>query len=303
MTYTASDPALEFPTTSVGVRSAGTWRLIAQRVRHDRVALCAFSFLIAVVLIVAAAPIVAPHDPSAQDLLHRYASYSSAHRLGTDKFGRDVLSRLIYGGRTTLFAASQGVVIATALGVPLGLAAGYHGGWLDAVTSRVSDALMGIPALIAALTIVAILGNSLTNAMIAVGIAIAPRFFRITRANARDVCGEYYVEASRSIGTPARRIIVKHVLPNVVSSLVVQISLTFGFVILAEASLAYIGIGVQLPTASWGSMLLSASQGMSSRPWDIVPPGIAIVLCVMAFSMFGDAISDASAVAGPRETL
>ena len=282
---------------------ASTWRLITRRVRSNRVGLFAMLFLILVVAAAVAAPLIAPRDPNAQNLLRSYEGLSWEHLLGTDRFGRDTFSRLLVGTRTTLLAATVAVVVATVLGVPLGLIAGYRGGWFDAVVGRFSDGLMGMPSLIAALTIVAILGNGLTKAMLAVGIVVAPRFFRLARASALDVRGEYFIEAARSIGASTTRIITKHVLPNVISPIIVQISLMFGFAIIAEASLAYIGIGVQLPRPSWGSMILAASQDLSSRPWDILPPGIAVVLCVLAFASFGDAISDASTGPTPEESL
>ena len=230
-------------------------RQFIRRFKRERAALVACSFLVVVAFCAIAAPLLAPYDQDAQSLSDRLQSISSSHLLGTDDLGRDVLSRMLFASRVSLIAALQATAIGVVLGVPVGLVAGYVQGWFDTLASRVADAIMAIPALLLALAIVGILEPNLTSAMIAIGVVYAPRLFRITRAAALSIREETYIEAARSLGTGTGRIILGHVLPNVLSPLVVQISLSMGFAILFEASISFLGLGVQPPDASWGSML------------------------------------------------
>ncbi len=287
---TDADDAMAGDTEYAG----GLWRTVVRRFRGDFVAMTALGFLVLLVGLVIFAHQVAG-DPDKQDLFNRFRPLfdSWAHPLGTDGFGRDVLDRLIFGARTSLLASVEGLGISLALGVPFGLLAGYFGGWVNLVFSRVSDSLMSVPPLVLALVIVAVLGNSLGNAMLGIGIVIAPRFYRIARASTQDVRHETYIEASRAIGCRPTRIILRHVFPNMVSPIIVQSSLVLGFVIIAEASLAYLGVGVQLPKASWGSMILTAAQGIYTQRWAILPPGFIVMLTVLAFSVCGDTLRDA----------
>lgn len=260
----------------------------------------ALSVLIAFVVLAALAPWVAPYDPNAQDLLSRLQPYSAAHWLGTDEYGRDQLSRLIFGARVSLLAAVEVVVVGLLLGVPAGVLAGFFPGLIDGALSRVSDALMSVPSLVLALTIVAVLGQGLASAMFAVGIVFTPRFFRVARASTYEVRQETFIEASFAIGCSWWRVAWRHVLPNAMSPLVVQIAVVLGAAITAEASLSFLGIGVQPPTASWGGMLASAYNNLYDAAFLIWAPGIAIAVTVLAFTALGD---EARVALGTRQPV
>jgi peptide/nickel transport system permease protein len=252
--------------------------------------------LVIVVLVVGMAvfaPWLAPYDPNDQDLLLRLQSPSSEHWLGTDDFGRDQLSRLIYGSRVSLVAAAQLVAIGCGIGTVLGMIAGYRGGRFDSALGRVVDVMMALPGFLVAITVLAVLGPGLTNAMIAVGVLVTPVFFRVARAATQDVREETYVEASRALGCTTRRIVVRHVLPNAIAPVVVQVAILFGVAITVEASLSFIGLGVQPPTSTWGSMLSTANSFMSEAPHLMYVPGAMIAITVLAFSLLGDGLAQA----------
>jgi ABC-type dipeptide/oligopeptide/nickel transport system permease subunit len=238
------------------------------------------------------APVLAPHDPDAQSLGDRLQPFGREHLLGTDDLGRDVLSRLLFASRVSLLAAVEATAVGVALGVPAGLLAGFIGGRIDNVLGRIADAMMSIPALLLALAIVGVLEPNLTSAMVAIGIVYAPRLFRVTRAAALGVREETYVEAARSVGTSPWRIVSGHVLPNVLSPLVVQISLSMGFAILFEASISFLGLGVQPPDASWGSMLGRSTRFFEQSPYLVIVPGMMILVTVLCFNLIGDGVRD-----------
>jgi ABC-type dipeptide/oligopeptide/nickel transport system permease subunit len=245
------------------------------------------------VLVAAFAPYLAPYDPARADFLAVRQPPSAEYRLGTDEIGRDVLSRVLHGSRASLVAGVISVVIALALGVPLGLLAGYYRGYLDEVIMRFTDALLAFPFLILAVALAAALGPSLTNAMIAIGIAITPTFIRLTRGQVLSVQAEEYVQAARALGVGDARIIVRHVLPNAMAPLLVQATLTIAQAIIAESSLSFLGLGVQPPTPSWGGMLNTAKNFLAQAPWMAIWPGISIFVTVLAFNLFGDGLRDA----------
>lgn len=280
---------------TVGVprrRGESPWQRFRRRFRRERSAVIALCFLGLMVFVAVAAPVLAPADPDAQSLADRLGPPSWDHLLGTDDLGRDVLSRMLFASRVSLVAAVQATFVGVVLGVPIGLVAGYTRGWFDSLASRVADAIMSIPALLLALAIVAVLEPNLTSAMIAIGIVYAPRLFRVTRAASISVREETFVEAARSVGARPVRIITGHVLPNVLSPLVVQISLSMGFAILFEASISFLGLGVQPPDASWGSMLGRSTRFFEESPVLVIAPGIAILLTVLSFNVIGDGIRD-----------
>jgi peptide/nickel transport system permease protein len=236
---------------------------------------------------------LAPHDPVVQDLTaRRLPPLSPDHLLGTDSLGRDTLSRLMYGARVAAQAAAISVLVGLTFGVPPALLAGLLRGPWDAVFSRIADALLSFPPLLLALAIVGVMGPNLTNAMLAIGIVFIPRFFRVVRAATLAVREETFIEASRSIGTPTSWVLRRHVLPNVVSPLAVQISLALGFAILAESSLSFLGLGVQAPEASWGSMLSEGRAAWFYTPWPIIVPASVVVACVLACNVLGDSMAD-----------
>jgi peptide/nickel transport system permease protein len=283
-------PAPTVPTGARGRRGAG--RTLRQ-LRRNRAAMLALTFLVLVALAAIFAPLLSPADPAAQDLINQLQGPSGAHPLGTDNFGRDVLSRALFGARVTLIAVIQALIIAAVAGIPLGLLAGFVGRWVDAILSRISDALLSLPPLILALAIVGILGPGLTNVMIAIGVVLAPPLFRLARGAAQSVSSETYVEACRAMGYSPWRILWRHVLPNASSPLLVQLTFSAGVIIVAEASLSFLGLGVQPPQASWGTMLPDAFDAIYDSPWFMVAPAVLIVLTILSFAVFGDGLRDA----------
>jgi peptide/nickel transport system permease protein len=244
------------------------------------------------------APLIAPYDPVATSWSAVRKAPSAAHWFGTDDLGRDILSRIIFGTRASLSAGVISVSIAVAIGVPLGLLAGYSGGFIDALISRITDAMLACPALILAIALAAFLGPSLQNAMIAIGITATPLFIRLTRGQTLNVRVENYIEAAEAIGNSRLRIALRHVLPNVVPALLVQVTLSIAAAIIAEAALSFLGLGQQPPSPSWGSMLNSAQRFLVSAPWMAFWPGLSIFLVVMSFNLLGDGLRDAL---DPRE--
>ncbi|MFC0865835.1 ABC transporter permease [Sphaerimonospora cavernae] len=263
---------------------------ILRGILRRRSTILAGGFLLLLVLAAVLAPAIAPYDPDVQDVLQRLRPPSAEHLLGTDDYGRDVLSRLIYSARVSLQAAAQAAAVALVIGLPPGVAAGYRGGWLDTALTRIMDALMSAPSLVLAITIVAVLGPGITNAMLAIGVIMAPRFFRVARAATMDVRHETYIEASIALGCTNARTAVRHILPNVMPPIVLVISVSLGTAVAAEASLSFLGLGVRPPTASWGSMLSTASSNMGLAPYLVWPPGVMIFLTVLAFTYLGDGV-------------
>ena len=244
------------------------------------------------ILLAVFAPLIAPHDPLATSWTLVRKPPSALHWFGTDDLGRDVLARVIYGTRASLLAGAISVAIALAVGVPLGLLSGYRGGFLDALISRMTDAMLACPSLILAIAFAAFLGPSLGNAMIAIGITATPIFVRLTRAQTMNVKVEDYVEAARAIGNPRWRIALFHILPNILPALLVQATLSIATAIIAEAALSFLGLGQQPPAPSWGSMLNAAQRFLTNAPWMAVWPGLAIFLTVLSFNLVGDGLRD-----------
>lgn len=268
-------------------------RGILQRLFANRAAVLAFGFLLLLCAVAALAPLISPHDPDVQNLRLVSKGPGSEHWLGTDPFGRDTLSRLLFGSRVTLLAALEGVGIGFLLGAPAGLMAGYFGGWFDDLVSRIADALLSMPGLILAFAIVGVLGPGIHHAMIAIGIIFSPRFFRIARASAATIRHENYIVACRVMGCGTTRVLLRHVLPNSSGPLLVQVTFTTGLVIVAEASLSFVGLGVQSPQSSWGTMINEAFQVIQRSTWPLIPPSLAVMFTVLAFTVFGDALRDA----------
>lgn len=265
------------------------WRRFARR----RAALLGAAVILLLVVVALFAPLLAPYDPIATSWTAIRKAPSLAHWMGTDENGRDVLSRVIFGARASLLAGVVSVAIAAGVGVPLGLLSGFAGGWVDAAIGRVVDAMLACPFLILAIALAAFLGPALTNVMIAIGISAAPIFVRVARAATLDTAANDYVEAARSLGNPPWRVAVRHVLPNIIPPVLVQMTLAIALAIIAEASLSFLGLGQQPPAPSWGSMLNSAQRFLSQAPWLAVFPGLAIFIAVLAFNLTGDGLRDA----------
>ena len=273
-------------------------RRALRRLVHRKGAMFGLAVIALFVALALTAPLVSPYDPAAQSWTAVRKPPSAQHLFGTDDVGRDILARIIFGARASLLAGVISVVIALAIGVPLGMTAGYIGGFLDAVISRLTDAMLAIPFLILAIALAAFLGPSLHNAMIAIGISTTPIFVRLTRGQVMAVKVEDYVEAARVVGNPPWRVALKHILPNILPSLMVQASLSIAAAIIAEAALSFLGLGQQPPAPSWGSMLNAAQRFLANAPWMAVWPGLAIFLTVVSFNLLGDGLRDAL---DPRE--
>src|SRR6185437_12358925 len=245
------------------------------------------------ILLALFAPLVAPYDPIATSWTLVRKPPSALHWFGTDELGRDVLVRVVYGARASLLAGGISVGIALTIGVPLGLISGYRGGFIDALISRITDAMLACPFLILAIALAAFLGPSLRNAMIAIGISATPVFVRLTRGTTLAVKAEEFVLAARAIGNAPWRIALRHVLPNIVPPLLVQATLAIAAAVIAEASLSFLGLGQQPPQPSWGSMLNTAKNYIDNAPWMAIWPGLSIFLLVLSFNLVGDGLRDA----------
>jgi len=273
------------------IRRVADSRLLSRFV-HDRVAMAGAAFLAALVVIAAFAPWVAPHSPTA-NFPQLNAGPSAHHWLGTDDIGRDILSRIIFGARISLEVATLVVLLALIVSLPIGLIAGYFGGGTDNLLMRIMDAMFAFPPLLFAITIAALLGKSLHHEIIAISFISIPGFARVIRGQVLSVREETYVEASRSVGAGSVRMIIRHVLPNVASPLIVQGALALGYTLLADAALSYLGLGVPPPAPSWASMLQEAYGFVYSDPWAAIVPGVAIALTVLSFNLVGDGLRDA----------
>jgi peptide/nickel transport system permease protein len=269
------------------------WRLALRRLLRRRTALLALAVIVLFAVLAAAAPLLAPYDPLATDWSEVRKPPSLRHLFGTDELGRDVLSRVVWGARASILAGVVSVTIALAVGVPLGLVSGYLGGAADGLMMRIVDAMLAVPFLILAIALAAFLGPSLINAMIAIGISATPVFTRLTRGQVLSVKHEDFVEAARAVGNPHRRILIRHILPNVSAPILVQATLAIAMAIIAEASLSFLGLGQQPPAPSWGSMLNTATRFLSQAPWMAVWPGLAIFCLVLSFNLLGDGLRDA----------
>jgi peptide/nickel transport system permease protein len=267
-------------------------RRVIRRFRHNVPAMIGLTIVVLLILVAIFAPLLAPQSYTAT-VADKYQGPSTAHWLGTDGSGRDIASRLIYGARASLFVAFLVVLFALIAVIPLGLIAGYFGGWVDSIIMRFMDGLFTLPPLTLALAVAALLGASLRNAAIAISIAFVPGFVRLLRALVLAIREETFVEASRSVGVNSRRMMRKHIFPNVVSPLIVQIALALGYAIGAEAGLSFLGFGLQPPNASWGTMLQDGYNAINDTTWPLIPPGVAVLLAVLAFNLVGDGLRDA----------
>jgi len=264
----------------------------AARFVRTPIAMTGALIVAAYVAAAAAAPLLSPGDPLAMRPDALLAHPGAAHPFGTDQFGRDLLSRLLYGSRSSLAVAAGSVALALAAGGTAGILGGYHGGALDNVLMRTMDVVFAFPAILLAIAIMAVAGTSVGNVIIAIGIVYTPQFARVARAIVLETRGLEYVEAAAALGARTPRILARHVLPNISAALIVQTSLSLSFAILTESALSFLGLGTQPPTPSWGNMLADARRFMVLAPWTAVFPGAAIALIVLGFNVLGDGLRD-----------
>lgn len=269
------------------------WGDAWRRLRRNRGAVVGAAVVVLLVTLAAAAPLLAPADPNAQDLSARLLPPSPQHLLGTDEFGRDMLSRLLYGARPALAAGMLAAAIAMGLGVTIGLVSGYVGGAVDQVLMRVMDIMLAFPYLLLAMIVVAILGPSISNAMVAVGLVNVPQYARLVRGCVLGVRTTEYVAAARALGIPRSRILGRHILPNVMAPIIIQATLGIGQAIVWAAGLSFLGLGAQPPAPEWGAMLASGREYMLQAPGLATFPGLAILVTVLGFNLLGDGLRDA----------
>ncbi len=283
-------------------RSAGAetpLRRAWRKLRRNRAALIGGTIVLVFVLMALLAPLLPLADPLKSNFLAIRKPPSALHWFGTDELGRDQVSRLFFGAQASLLAGIVSVLIALGVGVPIGLVAGWYGGWVDAVISRITEALLACPFLILAIAFAAVLGPSLTNAMIAIGLSAVPIFIRLVRGQVISVKTEDFVEGARAVGVRDSVILFRHVAPNTLPPIVVQSTLFMAQAIILEAALSFLGLGQQPPSPSWGQMLNVAKNFMEQAPWMSVAPGAAIFLAVLGFNLLGDGLRDAL---DPKET-
>ena len=263
------------------------------QLKRNKLAVVSMFVLIALVLVAVLAPVLAPYYYDDQNVANKYAAPSSEHPLGTDKLGRDILSRLIYGTRASLTMGIVAVLIGGIIGIIIGAISGYYGAWVDNLMMRLLDIYQAIPMFLLCVALAAILGPSLRNAIIALGLGIVPGYARIMRASVMTVRETEYIESAKSINCGVFRIITKHIIPNAIGPMIVQLTLGVGSCILSGAALSYIGLGVQPPTPEWGSMISEARAVMRQYPTHAIFPGICIMIAVLACNLLGDGLRDA----------
>ncbi len=285
----------DLPDVATAPRSS--WRARLDLLLADRGACTGLMIIASVVLIALLAPFIAA-DPTAQSIVHALQSPSAEHWFGTDEFGRDVFSRVIYGARPALFVGLLSVLVSLAIGVPLGMLAGFRGGWFDTTVSGAVDVMLSFPALLLALMIVTLVGSGLSVLVLAIGVAHVPIFVRLARSSTLLIRELDYVAASRSFGAGERHILVRHIFPNIIGPLIVMATLSIGGAIREEAGLSFLGLGVQPPQASWGNLIRDGVTTILEAPWLALIPGLCLTISVLAFNILGDAVRD---ILDPRD--
>lgn len=269
------------------------WKRVATVARRHPLGVFGLSLIVGLALLALFAPLVAPHDPYESVAGERLLSPSWSHPMGTDNLGRDLLSRIVYGARVSLFIGLGGAIAGITGGIAVGLTSGYLGGRVDNIMQRVVDSLMAFPSLILALALVATLGPSLRNVLIAIAVGAIPSTSRVIRGSVLSVKEEDYVSAARSLGATGFHIAIRHIIPNIVAPVLILASVAFGTSIIAEASLSFLGLGAQPPSPSWGMMLSGPSRRfMTDAPWMAIFPGLAISLVIFGINVFGDMLRD-----------
>ncbi len=287
--YRAASLTLERPS----IRVVGPGGLAARAFLRHCSGMLGLLITSVLVLLVLLAPRIAPYDALEMHPTDRFHAPSATYLMGTDEFGRDIFSRVLMGGRISLGVGLTASALAALFGILAGLLAGFYSGWLDAIAMRICDALLAFPAILLAIVILAVLGPGAVTVVLAVAIVSMPAFTRLTRAQVLAERGRDYVQAAEAVGVPPLRILMRHILPNVTSTLLVQITVTLASAVLLEASLSFLGLGTPPPAPSWGSMLSVGRGYLPMAPWYGIFPGLAITLFVMGFYLLGDGLRDA----------
>ncbi|WP_064093934.1 nickel transporter permease [Rossellomorea aquimaris] len=287
-----AEPQKEF-SPSLQEETISPWKEAWKSFKKNKVALVGFCIVLFFVILAITAPLIAPQGINEQDLSKRLQAPSSEHWLGTDDFGRDILSRIIHGARISLWVGFFAVIGSSVVGSLLGIVAGYYGRWVDTIISRIFDIMLAFPSILLAIAVVAALGPSLRNALIAIAIINIPNFGRLIRSRVLSVKQEEYVMAAKAIGMSDSRILFSHVLPNSMAPIIVQGTLAIATAIIEAAALGFLGLGAQAPEPEWGKMLSDARQFMLQAPWTMIFPGLAIMLTVLGFNLMGDGLRDA----------
>jgi peptide/nickel transport system permease protein len=287
-----AEPQKEF-NPSLQEETVSPWKEAWKSFIKNKIALAGFCIVLFFVILAIAAPVIAPQGINEQDLSKRLQAPSSEHWLGTDDFGRDILSRIIHGARISLWVGFFAVIGSAVVGSLLGIVAGYYGRWVDTIISRIFDIMLAFPSILLAIAVVAALGPSLRNALIAIAIINIPNFGRLIRSRVLSVKQEEYVMAAKAIGMTDKRILFSHVLPNSMAPIIVQGTLAIATAIIEAAALGFLGLGAQAPTPEWGKMLADARMFMLQAPWTMIFPGLAIMLTVLGFNLMGDGLRDA----------
>lgn len=279
-------------TVPMSDKKRSQWADVWRRLKKNKVAMAGMGMVIFLVVVALFANVIAPYDVGAMSS-DRFAEPSFTHLFGTDNYGRDIFSRVVYGGRISLLVAVLSCVIAFVCGSFFGLTAGYFGGVYETIIMRIADIMMAIPSFLLAILVSVALGTGIVNTAIAIAVSTMPSYMRLTRATAMTIRGEQYIEASVSYGTSHIMVVVKHIFPNVISPLLVETAMRVAGGIMAISGLSFIGLGVQPPTAEWGSMMSSCVTYFRDYPWLVIFPGCAIMLTVFGFNLFGDGLRDA----------
>jgi peptide/nickel transport system permease protein len=273
--------------------SASLWKEGWRRFRKNKIALVGLGIVVFFILLAIFAPLLAPYDFKEQNLAERLQPPSSEHFFGTDDFGRDIFSRVIYGARISLWVGFFSVLGSVIVGSLLGIIAGYYGRWIDGIISRLFDIMLAFPSILLAIGIVAVLGPSLQNALIAIAVINIPNFGRLIRSRVLSIKQEEYVMAAKAIGMSDMRILFHHILPNSMAPIIVQGTLAIATAIIEAAALGFLGLGAQPPNPEWGKMLADSKDFLTQAPWTMIFPGLAIMLTVLGFNLMGDGLRDA----------
>ena len=280
------------PEELIVIKQRGMFRQILDRLVRNRSAMIGFCLLMVIVILCLLANVIAPQGFNAQNLQAKFEPPSLRHLCGTDNLGRDIFARILYGGRISLFIGLVSTLFSAAVGIVIGLFAGFYGGKTDNVAMRVMDIVLSIPAILLAITIAAALGTGVSSSIIAIGIASIPIFARLTRAPIIQLKNEEYIEAARAINASKSRIMFRHLLPNILSPLIVQITINVALAIMLAAGLSFLGLGVQPPNPEWGAIIVSAKVYIIDHSYMVTMPGIVMALTVIALNLFGDGLRD-----------